>query len=250
MYRRMTSGLALVIGIVLATGLALIGGGSAQSATDGLPQGSEPVNLNPTDFTLEIDNPFFPLRPGSRWVYRETDKEGAKQKVVVTVTDQTRLIANGVLARVVHDVVSEDGKPTEVTDDWYAQDSAGNVWYLGEATAEFAKGRPVSTAGSWEAGVDGAQPGVIMPAKPRRGMTYRQEFYAGEAEDRARVVRFGAKAKVPLRRFGNLLKTKDINPLGGKSVEFKFYARRIGLVQSITVKGGSDREELVKFRRG
>ena len=116
--------------------------------------------LNPADFTTTIDNPWWPMRPGSRWVYRETAPDGTRQRVVVTVTRRTRLIANGVTARVVRDVVTEHGEPVEVTDDWYAQDRAGNVWYLGEATTEYENGRPVSTEGSFEAGVGrGPAPG-------------------------------------------------------------------------------------------
>ena len=108
------------------------------------------------------------MRPGSRWVYRETNADGARQRVVVTVTNKVKRIANGITARVVHDVVTENGRFVEVTDDWYAQDEAGNIWYLGEATTEYEDGKPVSTAGSWEAGVDGAQAGVVMPARPPR----------------------------------------------------------------------------------
>src|SRR5687768_6758156 len=107
--------------------LTLAVGGAG--ANRGLPEGSEPVTLDPAQFTTKIDNPFFPLRPRSRWVYRETDKQGGRQKVVVTATRETRLIANGVTARTVRDVVTEDGEFVEVTDDWYAQDAAGNVWY-------------------------------------------------------------------------------------------------------------------------
>jgi len=116
-------------------GGAATASGSAAS-NRGLPQGSEPVTLDPTDFTTRIDNPYFPLRPGSRWVYRETDTTGARQRVVVTVTKRTKRIANGVTARVVRDVVTEGGRTIEATDDWYAQDSKGHVWYLGEDTAE------------------------------------------------------------------------------------------------------------------
>ena len=96
------------------------------------------------------------MTPGSRWVYRETDSEGANQRVVVTVTNKTKKIANGIEARVVRDVVTEDGEFVEVTDDWYAQDSAGNIWYLGEDTTEYENGKPASKSGSFEAGVDGA----------------------------------------------------------------------------------------------
>jgi hypothetical protein len=215
-----------------------------------LPRGSEPVNLNPADFTTRIDNPYWPMRKGSRWVYRETDSEGTRQRVVVTVTRRTKMIANGVRARVVRDVVTEDGKPVEVTDDYYAQDTAGNIWYLGEATTEFENGKPTSTEGSFEAGVDGAQAGIIMPAKPRVGLAYREEYYAGHAEDKARIVSLREQAEVPFGHFRRVLMTRNTNPLAPKSVEFKFYARGVGPVLAIGVSGGSDREELVRFRRG
>ena len=236
-------------GLIGALALAVTAAGTA-TANRGLPEGSEPVTLNPAEFTLEIDNPFFPLEVGSRWVYRETDTDGARQKVVVTVTDETKRIANGVTARVVRDVVTENGEFVEVTDDWYAQDDAGNVWYLGEATTEYQNGKPVSTAGSFEAGVDGAQAGVIMPAHPKRGTRYRQEYYAGQAEDRAKVISRNAESEVPFGEFERVLKTKDVAPLPPRAVENKLYARGIGLVEALTVKGGTDREVLVKFRRG
>jgi hypothetical protein len=239
--RRLTA--AIASGLTVA--LAVAGSGVAR-----LPQGSEPVTLDPAEFTTKIDNPYFPLRVGSRWVYRETDKEGTRQKVVVTVTDRTKLIANGVTARVVKDVVTEDGQFLEVTNDWYAQDEDGNVWYLGEATTEYENGKPVSTEGSFEAGVDGAQPGVIMPAKPRRGLRYRQEYYAAQAEDRAKVRSLHEEVSVPFGSFDNVLKTKDIAPLPPKAFENKFYAKGIGLVEALTVKGGSDHEVLLKFKRG
>jgi hypothetical protein len=222
----------------------------AAAAAQQLPRGGEPVTLDPADFTTRIDNPYWPMRPGSRWVYRETDAEGARQRVVVTVTRRTKMIANGVRARVVRDVVTEDGKLVEKTDDWYAQDKAGNIWYLGEATTEYENGKPVSTEGSFEAGVDGAQPGVIMPAKPRRGLKYRQEHYAGHAEDRGQILSLREQAEVPFGHFRNVLMTKDTNPLEPKVLEFKFYARGVGPVLAVGVSGSSDREELVRYRRG
>jgi hypothetical protein len=127
---------------VLAAVIAL--SGVAVAAVPGkssrLPRGSETVSLNPTDFTTEIDNRFWPMKPGSRWIYRETDSTGAKRRVVVTVTHKTKKIADGITARVIHDVVMEGGKPVEVTDDFYAQDRAGNIWYFGEDTAEYENG--------------------------------------------------------------------------------------------------------------
>jgi hypothetical protein len=147
-------------------------------------------------------------------------------------------------------VVRRRGELVEVTDDWYAQDDAGNVWYLGEDTTEYEDGRPVSTEGSFEAGVDGAQAGVIMPARPRRGMRYRQEHYAGHAEDRASVVSVREQAETPAGHFRRVLMTRDVNPLEPKVLEFKFYARGVGPVLAIGVSGGSEREELVRYTRG
>jgi hypothetical protein len=189
------------------------------------------------------------MRPGSRWVYRETDPDGAHQKVVVTVTSRTRRIANGITARVVHDAVTEDGSPVEITDDYYAQDRCGNVWYLGEDTKEYENGKVTSSSGSFEAGVDGAQAGVVVPGKPRPGLRYRQEYYRGEAEDRAQVISLTDQAEVPYGHFGRgrVLLTRDWNPLQPKMLELKFYARGIGPVLAIGVSGGSDREELVRF---
>jgi hypothetical protein len=206
--------------------------------------------VDPAEFTTRIDNPYWPMREGSRWVYRETDSEGTRQRVVVTVTRRTKLIANGVRARVVRDVVTEKGVPVEVTDDYYAQDRAGNIWYLGEATTEYENGKPTSTEGSFEAGVDGARAGIIMPAKPRPGMAYREEFYKGHAEDKARIVSLREQAEVPFGHFKGVLMTRNTNPLEPRTLEFKFYARGIGPVLAISVSGGSDREELVTFRRG
>jgi hypothetical protein len=236
--------------------LALVGAGCGTDEDDNrpqegsdLPQGSEPVDLDPADFTTRIDNRYWPMEPGSRWVYRETDGEGAEQRVEVTITRKTKKIANEIEARVVHDVVTEDGEPVEVTDDWYAQDSEGNIWYLGEDTTEYENGKATTTAGSFEAGVDGAQAGIIMPARPEVGMTYRQEYYAREAEDKGEVVSLDEQAEVPAGHFKNVLMTKELNPIEPKVLEFKFYAPGVGPVLAVSVSGGSDREELVSYSR-
>jgi hypothetical protein len=244
--RRRAGGAGLAAVGVVVLGLT----GVAGAGQGGLPKGSEQVKLDPADFTTTIDNPYWPMRPGSRWVYRETDSEGTRQRVVVTVTRRTKLIANGITARVVRDVVTEEGKPVEKTDDWYAQDKAGNIWYLGEFTTEYENGKPVSTQGSFEAGVDGAQAGVIMPAKPRVGLRYRQEYYKGQAEDKASIVSLRERAEVPFRYFPKVLMTREVNPLSPKTLEYKFYARGVGPVLAVSVSGGSDREDLVSFRRG
>ena len=233
-------------------GLAMAACGDAGQATvaaSQLPRGSERVSLDPAEFGTAIDNRYWPMSPGSRWVYRETSP-GSTQRVVVTVTHRTKEIANGVAARVVRDVVTEHGEPVEVTDDWYAQDSAGNVWYLGEKTAEYENGKVTSTAGSFEAGVDGAQPGIIMPASPEDGMAYRQEYYAGEAEDRAEVLSTDEQVQVPFGRFTGSLMTKDLVPLEPKVNEHKFYAPDVGPVLAVSISGGSAREELVSFQPG
>ncbi len=212
-----------------------------------LPQGSEPVKLDPADFTTNIDNPYLPMSPGNKWVYRETGAGGPELRVEVTVTDRTRMIANGIQARVVHDVVTENGQLVEVTDDWYAQDSAGNVWYLGEDTAEYENGKVKTRSGSFEAGVDGAQPGIIMPANPQDGMAYRQEYYEGEAEDRAEVLSTDEQVETPFGHFEGALMTKDLVPLEPKVSEYKLYARDVGPVLTVKTSGGSGREELVSF---
>jgi hypothetical protein len=175
--------------------------------------------------------------------------EGGRTCVVVTVTRRTKLIANGVTARVVHDVATDHGQPVEVTDDWYAQDKAGNVWYLGEDTPTYENGKLRSTEGSFEAGVDGAQAGVVMPAHPRVGQRYRQEYYKGHAEDRARVTSLREMAEAPFGFFKRTLMTAETSPVEPKVLKYKFYARGVGNVLAVDVSGGSDRAELVRYRR-
>jgi hypothetical protein len=188
-----------VTAVAAASRLAVLAGcGGTESGTErqtatakasprpALPQSDEPVELDPAGHTPDVTNPWFPLEPGTRWTYLETTEDGANVRVVVTATAATRRIANGVTARVVRDTVTMNGEIVEDTLDWYAQDAAGNVWYLGEDTAEFENGKITTREGSFEAGVDGAQAGVIMPADPQVGMTYRQEYYEGAAEDRGR----------------------------------------------------------------
>lgn len=189
------------------------------------------------------------MAPGTRWVYREIEAD-ATLRVEVVVTGRTKTIANGVEARVVRDVVTEDGEPVEVTDDWYAQDSDGNVWYLGEDTTDYEDGRPKSTAGSFEAGVDGAQAGIAMPADPEIGLAYRQEYYEGEAVDEAEVLNLDEQVEVPFGRFTDVLMTRDLNPLEPRVNEHKFYARDVGPVLALNLSGGVGREELVSYAPG
>ncbi len=250
--------LAAITAVIAALAISACGGdGDGKSTADasnrGLPQGSEPSKLDPADFSTDIDNPYWPMQPGNRWVYTETDTDGTKERVVVTVTDKTKKIANGVTARVIRDVVTdtETGQPVEITDDWYAQDTDGNVWYLGEAVRNFKDGRVVDREGSFEAGVDGAQPGVVMPAAPEAGLSYRQEYYKGEAEDRAAVVAVGAdQVEVPAGYYKGVLLTRDLVPLEPKVQELKFYARGVGPVLSVHTDGAGGRAALVRFTKG
>jgi hypothetical protein len=147
----------------------------------------------------------------------------------------------------VSDIVRDHGKPTEVTKDWYAQDSKGNVWYFGEYTLEYKHGRPVDN-GSWEAGAGGALPGIALPAKPKVGLSYREEYSKGEAEDQSRVLALDKQAEVPAGHYSHVLMTEDFSPIEPKASELKFYARGSGqAVLAIDVSGGSTREDLVKY---
>jgi hypothetical protein len=255
--RPQRSAIVLAAGALVIVGACGSGAGpgtsiAASSAGDtsrpnvaDLPQGSEPVELDPADFTTEIDNPYLPMVPGTRLTYREVGPDGEVMEVVVIVTNTTKQIANGVTALVVRDTVTMDGKIIEDTFDWYAQDQAGNVWYFGEDTAEFEDGEITTTAGSFEAGVDGALPGIIMPANPTPGMKYRQEYYAGEAEDNGEVLSTLEMADVPFGHFEEMLLTKDTITLEPEVLQYKLYARGVGVVLVLDVSGGRGREELV-----
>src|SRR5919106_898641 len=189
------------------------------------------------------------MEPGTRWTYREIDEDGKEVKVVVIVTTETKKVANGITARVVRDTVTEDGELIEDTKDWYAQDSEGNIWYLGEDTAEFEDGKLTTKAGSFEAGVDGALPGIIMPADPQPGMKYRQEYYEGEAEDNGEILSLDEMADVPYGHFDDVLLTKDTITIEPDVLEYKLYARGVGPVLVFGVSGGGGREELVDMDR-
>jgi hypothetical protein len=232
--------------------LAVTAGSGAEAIapqSGGLPEDGEPFALDPARFTVQIDNPYWPMEPGTRWTFRETDAEGSQRTVVVTVTSRTKEIANGITARVVRDTVTEKGAVLEDTFDWYAQDDVGNIWYLGERTAEFAHGKVTSRHGSFEAGVKGAMAGVVVPATPVAGLRYRQEYYAGEAEDRAEVLGVDEQVEVAAGHFEHALMTKETTPLEPKVLELKFYARNIGPALAVAVSGGSDREELLQKKR-
>jgi hypothetical protein len=199
-----------------------------------------PAWLDPGRFTSRIDNPFWPMVPGSRWVYRETDGSGGERRVEVTVIDRTATVL-GIEARVVRDAVFERGRLREVSDDWFAQDLQGNLWQLGEVAHERAGGRPSGAAGSWRAGVAGAQPVLVLPAHPDPGVGYRHRGTV------TRVLSVGTTAKVPYGSFDRVLVTEERGSVGSGRVEREFYARGVGPVLAVTVSGGSGREELVGF---
>ena len=222
--------------LLLVGGLAL--GGCSLFAEDK----SYNPNIDPGQFVTVIDNPFFPLKPGTTHRFRSSSDEGV-QDITVTVTQTTRLIA-GITATVVHDVVSQDGQVREDTWDWYAQDRDGNVWYLGEDTKEYEHGTQ-STEGSWETGVKGAKPGIVMPAHPRVGQMNRQEYLIGIAEDEGEIIALDETVTVAAGTFTGCVKTKEWSRLEPGVLEHKYYAPGVGVVAEVDIEGGTEHVELV-----
>ncbi len=200
--------------------------------------------IDPANFVATIDNPYAPFPVGGRWVYQKDGEEGV-ERVEVEVLDETRTIL-GVTTRVVRDREFLDDELIEDTVDWLAQDADGNVWYFGELSYEVEDGVIVSIEGSWEAGVDGAQPGLWMKANPQIGDVYRQEFLLGEAEDYAEVLSLTDTETVPEGTFTNCLRTRDATPLEPDAEENKLYAPGVGLVVEIDVESG-ERTELIEL---
>ena len=238
------------------------GGPAAPAPTAGVSSPSTsprtPIEIPPVDgpfdwkvdaanFVEGVHNPYFPLAPGTTLRYEGTS-DGEREVVMIKVMRRTKEIL-GVECAVVRDTVEVNGKLAEFTLDWYAQDVDGNVWYFGERTAEYEHGEVTTRAGSWEAGVDGALPGVIMPAHPEIGLAYTQEHYAGEAEDKGRIVALGQLVIVEAGSYDDVLVTEDWTPLEPKLLERKSYAPGVGVVFEELVKGGSEVLELVELRR-
>jgi hypothetical protein len=199
-------------------------------------------------FSARVDNPWFPLRPGTTYVYRGV-KDGKPARDVVTVTHEQKTIM-GVPCVVVHDRLYLRGRLEERTSDWYSQDKAGNVWYFGEDTAELDEhGRVTSTVGTWQAGRNGAKPGIYMPAHPKVGQTGRQEYYKNQAEDHFEVLRLRALVKVPYVTSNRALLTKEWTPLEPGVIDHKYYVRGIGTVLEQTVKGEDERNALISVTR-
>jgi hypothetical protein len=213
--------------------------GIVQAGSCELPDFGSASFTNP----LTIDNPYFPLKPGTTFVYEPRPNE---DNVVNTikVTKKTKNIL-GIDCRVVYDVETVDGTLTEETYDWYAQDDDGNVWYFGEDTTEYLDDGTISKEGSWEAGVDGALPGYLILAEPMPGVCYQQE-YAEDAQDTAQVLRLNAKVSVEYGDFTGCLKTKEWTPLEPGVNEYKYYSSGTGLVLIEEVKGKTVRVELIR----
>lgn len=206
------------------------------------------LEIDPDNFVSQVDNPYFPLEPGTTFIYRG-ESDGVPTRNETYVTYDTKVIL-GVTTTVVHDQAFEEGVLVEDTFDWYAQDVDGNVWYFGEDTKELDEnGNVISTEGSWEAGVDGAEPGIIMLADPKKGDRYQQEFLPGVAEDMAQVIGFEDSFCVRYGCFEDVLVTKEWSPLDKGVVENKYYAKGIGFISAVMVKGGEEQTELVRVRR-
>ena len=211
------------------------------------PPSTSPA-IDPARFTSTVDNPWFPLAPGTTLTYRGT-KDGKPAVDIVTVTSQTTLI-EGVPCRVLRDRLFLDGELEERTADYYTQDVDGNVWYFGEDTAELDEnGKVTSTEGTWRTGVDGAAPGIFMEASPIVGHTFTQEFYPGHAEDHFEVVSLSASVTVPFGTFRHALRTKEWTPLEPDVLDNKYYVRGIGEVREVTVKGPREELFLVRVKR-
>lgn len=201
----------------------------------------DPENFESTNIT---GNTFFPIDTGKTYIYEGEDEDGATVRVEEEYTGETKIIL-GVTCVVVNAKEYVDGELIEDTDDWYAQDREGNVWYFGEASREIEDGEVVSTAGSWEAGVDGALPGIIMLANTIPGIWYRQEYYAGEAEDVGLILSIYEAVTVPYGSFTDCLQIAEWNLLEPGVVEHKFYAAGVGQLRAVAVKGESGYEDLV-----
>jgi hypothetical protein len=199
--------------------------------------------IDPVNFQIVIDNPYYPLVPGT--TYKSIEKSGKDTaENEVTVTHDTRVIM-GVTCVVVHDVVREKGRISEETFDWYAQDKQGNVWYFGEDTKEY-HGDRVSTEGSWEAGAGPNQPGIIMPGKPVPGSPYRQEYGPGHAEDMGQIIAAREEVTVPYGSFTDCVRTKEWSLLAAGS-EKKWYAKGVGCIKEISAEG--DVTELISVTK-
>ena len=244
----------LTSGAAATAGLALIMAAAPTPASTSPPPGElAPVHgtyapkIDAANFVARIDNRYLPYKPGTTFHFEGVRGTTPQTDDQVVLRRTKRIL--GVRCTIVRDTVSEHGRAVERTDDWYAQDRQGNVWYMGEDAFELENGRFVKASDSWKSGVDGARPGIIMPARPRPGDAYRQEYYPpGKALDEARVVRLGGSLTVPYGSFKELLVTSERSPLEPQT-ERKYYAPGVGEIAERVVKGHHEEFELVHITR-
>ena len=239
--------LLVLVGLALALPAAAGCGGSDNGSGD---TGKHASGIDPANFTTKVDNPWFPLKPGTTYVYEGTDDKGKPTRDVVQVTNQTHVV-DGVRCVVVSDRVYSAGHLSERTHDYYAQDKQGTVWYLGEDTAELnSKGRVTTTEGTWHSGVSGGRGGIFMPADPRPGERHRQEYLKNHAEDVFQVVRLNVPIRTPYRSFAKTILTKESTRLEPGVVGGKWYAKGVGQVAERTLKGDKENLVLISVKHG
>ena len=234
----------VLLSAVLITAIATIVANGQLASAGGGPKNTNGIKFDKKNFSdsLNINNTRFPLKPGTTFIYEGT-KEGVRQSDQFIVTNRTKDV-DGITARVVRDNAYENGKLVEFTDDWFAQDDNGNVWYMGEFTTEVETN---STEGSWEAGVKGGKPGIFMEANPQVGDTYQQEFSKGIAEDRAEIVSLTDSVCVPYGCFKNVLETRETTPIEPGVEEHKFFAPVVGDIKEQLFSGESEILKLTKI---
>jgi hypothetical protein len=242
--------------VVASVGCGSSASGSSASGTSasGGPSHLAPIHgpyaptIHPADFVARIDNRYFPLKPGTTFLYSGVHENGKTPQADTEIVTHQRKRILGVDCVVVRDIVSSHGRPIEKTFDWYAQDKHGNVWYMGEDTREVVHGKFVKMSDSWQAGVNGAQPGIIMPGHPRRGDAYRQEYYPGHALDQARVLGGGGPVSVPQGSYPRTLLTVETSPKIDPGVaERKYYVAGVGDIKEKTVTGNKEQIQLIRI---
>ena len=236
---------------LLAIPFGACGSESGTGATGSVEPPPPPPSssIDPSHFVRHVDNPYFPLNPGTTYRNRGV-KEGKQAVDVFAVTHRTKKIL-GVTNTVVDDKLYVDGRLEEVAHDWYTQDRKGNVWYFGETIQEYdAKGNRIKAKGAWEAGVDGARAGIVMPASPQVGDSFRPEYYRGKAEDVYRIVDLNASVTVPYRSFPSVLVMTEQSRLEPGVLGLKYHARGFGQIKESVAQGPHETLGLVSVARG
>ena len=243
----------ILIAVVLASGCGSSVGHPTSGTTTPPPSASSlaPVRrpysplIDPANFVTTVDNPYWPLSPGTGFHFTGVRGHVPQTDDEIVTHESVQLL--GVRCTVVRDTVSEHGRPVERTRDFYAQDKQGNVWYMGEDSFELQHGQFVKASDSWRSGVNGGEPGIIMPAEPQSGDLYRQEYYPpGKALDEARVLGYRGPVKVPYGTFEHSLVTSEYSPLEPQT-EQKYYVAGVGEVKEEVVKGHHEAFQLVSI---